>query len=872
MTRAAELQRERALRSELSPTPDRPAFAAATARPDPHPSPANVDVPTVSIIMPTWNRGYLIRSAVESVVRQTLTDWELIVVDDGSDDDTLLVLEGLTRHESRIRTVTASHGGVGRARNLGLAAARGRYVAFLDTDNEWTPDFLAETVRFADADDLPWAFAAMQVDRDKERVYRAVEGTREHLLVGNYIDLNVVVARRDALNRVGGFDESLRRAVDYDLVLRLTELGPPRMAPVLGAVSSDNDSDPVCISRAEPSAWNLVVAMRHLVDQDVARNRARVSGRTSIVVPIRTRTAEALALITELRKTPGDVEIIVVVCGRNETLARALTSTTVGDPHTTVLYRSADLGWAASIDLGAALASGEYLVMWRANCLPTAGWSAPLVAALREPRVGIAQTLTLHPDGRISSAGAVFVGSDPFPSPLLDGFPLEDAAPLGTSRVLAAYAGVLAMRTSDFWRLGGLDPIYENAFGEVDLSLRALAEGVGATVVTTGSTVTSLDPKRFAFAPDASASTRILRTRHTAPPGSAALWRSVSFEQTGRRVSDLVAATGTPVEQGAAAMVRPMVHDRPGRLRWAIDIAAPPGPAGLRTGDHHFAQSLAAALRDLGQQVHVDRRDVRTQPHRDVDDVTLVLRGLDAVRPRPGGVSLMWVISHPELVTEPEVAAYDQVFAASTAWAEAASQRWRRPVTPLLQCTDATRFRPDTGDPDTGEEVLFVGASRNILRPAVKHALDLGLDLAVYGPGWQGLVPDELVRGEHVASEHVSALYASAGVVLNDHGDDMRHDGFISNRVFDVLASAGRLLTDDVAGLDELFGADVRIFRSGHDVAELVQGDNWRARWPDRESRVRLADRVRSEHSVAARASALLDAALYRHQLLHAVR
>lgn len=869
--RAAELQANRALRSELFIGPDRPAFADLDRRPDPDRSRAASDTPTVSIVMPAWNRGYLIRRAVSSVLDQTLADWELIVVDDGSDDDTLLVLEGLTRHEPRIRVVAAAHGGVCRARNLGLAAARGRYVAFLDTDNVWTPEFLAETVRFADANDLPWAFAAMQVEGTLGRRYRAFEGDRAHLLIGNYIDLNVLLARRDAMERVGGFDESLRRAVDYDLVLRLTELSPPRLAPVIGAMYSDDEGDAQRISRAEPVAWNLVVAMRHLIDQDAQRRRSRVPGRTSILVPIRNQTQDAHALISELRATPGDVEIVVVVCGRNETLARALTTSTVGDPDITIVYWSADLGWAASIDLGATYATGEYLVAWRANCTPTPGWLDPLLSPLDDEQVAIVQPLTLQRDGRVSSAGAVFVGSDPFPSPLLGGFPVEDAAPLGASPVPAAYAGVLAMRADTFWRLGGVDPIYGNAFAEVDLSLRAQADGNGATVVTTASTVTASDPKRFAFGPDASASTRILRMRHTAPAGSAALWRSLSFEETGRAVGNLVATQGTPVEQGATAVVRPLVHDRPGRLRWAIDIAAPSGAAGLRWGDWHFAQSLASALRELGQQVHVDRRDARGQQHRDFDDVTLVLRGLDAVTPRPGGVSIMWVISHPDLVTEPEFAAYDHVFAASTVWADAMSQRWRRPVHPLLQCTDHTLFRPDAAEPDTGDQVVFVGTSRNILRPAVKHAVDLGLDLAVYGHGWEGLVPEKIVRSEYVPNREVSGLYASSGVVLNDHWEDMRHDGFISNRVFDVLASGGRLLSDDVAGLDQLFGAAVRTFGSEHDMAELFAGD-WRARWPDYESRVRLAERVRAEHSFAARAASLLDAALHHHQLHQAAR
>jgi cellulose synthase/poly-beta-1,6-N-acetylglucosamine synthase-like glycosyltransferase len=103
---------------------------------------ADVDRPLVSIIMPTWNRAQLLRRAVLSVQAQTYAGWELIVVDDGSTDDTPYVLQGLQTFDRRIRVVAGEHAGVSRARNAGLAAARGKYVAFLDSDNTWQPDFL----------------------------------------------------------------------------------------------------------------------------------------------------------------------------------------------------------------------------------------------------------------------------------------------------------------------------------------------------------------------------------------------------------------------------------------------------------------------------------------------------------------------------------------------------------------------------------------------------------------------------------------------------------------------------------------------------------------------------------------------------------
>lgn len=102
-------------------------------------------MPEVSIVLPTFNRVDVIGRAISSILMQTHQDWELIVVDDGSTDDTHARLEGL---DTRIRYLTQPNQGVYVARNTGLAAARGRFITFMDSDDEWLPHFLALTTAF----------------------------------------------------------------------------------------------------------------------------------------------------------------------------------------------------------------------------------------------------------------------------------------------------------------------------------------------------------------------------------------------------------------------------------------------------------------------------------------------------------------------------------------------------------------------------------------------------------------------------------------------------------------------------------------------------------------------------------------------------
>lgn len=170
---------------------------------------------------------------------QSFTDFDVLVVNDGS-PDTSALRDALTPYAGRITYIERPNGGPGAARNTGLCAARGDYVAFLDGDDLWAPDFLAEQMALlASAPeplDLVYADArlfgasseagrtCMELDPSNGRV------TLERLLTGECkILTSTVVARRDAIVGVGMFDESLECAEDYDLWLRLARAGA-RMA------------------------------------------------------------------------------------------------------------------------------------------------------------------------------------------------------------------------------------------------------------------------------------------------------------------------------------------------------------------------------------------------------------------------------------------------------------------------------------------------------------------------------------------------------------------------------------------------------------------------------------------------------------------
>jgi hypothetical protein len=297
----------------------------------------------------------------------------------------------------------------------------------------------------------------------------------------------------------------------------------------------------------------------------------------------------------------------------------------------------------------------------------------------------------------------------------------------------------------------------------------------------------------------------------------------------------------------------------PHNLRWAIKTPVPAGPGVKGWGDLYFAQEIAASLRKLGYEARVDlRTDVINSESAD-DDVILVLRGLERIRPQDGAINLLWVISHPSRISKHELKAFDAVFAASNSWAEKMTQKTGNQVKPLLQATNLEKFHPSVSLPDTGLEVLFIGNTRNVFRQVIKDCMRADVNPTIYGKDWDRFVSQKLIAGEFVDNDEVPAMYRSAGIVLNDHWPDMAREVFYSNRLFDAVSSGGRVVSDNVAGVEELFEGAVQTYRSPSELAILCAPEN-RGQWGTNEEIIARATRIGEIHSFDQRAKELVQA------------
>ncbi|MBN1932633.1 MAG: glycosyltransferase [Desulfobacterales bacterium] len=182
--------------------------------------------PLVSVIIPTYNRGWTLKEAVDSVLTQDFRDFELIVVDDGSDDNTPEILES---YANSICVIRQNNQGVSAARNKGVAAASGRFLAFLDSDDLWLPKKLLAQVEFFNQDlkalicqtEELWIRNGLRVN-PKKRHQKPSGNIFERSLALCLVSPSAVMIARSLFESVGGFDENLPACEDYDLWLRIS--------------------------------------------------------------------------------------------------------------------------------------------------------------------------------------------------------------------------------------------------------------------------------------------------------------------------------------------------------------------------------------------------------------------------------------------------------------------------------------------------------------------------------------------------------------------------------------------------------------------------------------------------------------------------
>jgi glycosyltransferase involved in cell wall biosynthesis len=273
----------------------------------------------VSVVIPAYNAAPYIAATLESVFAQTFTDYEVIVVNDGS-PDTPAFERALAPYRDRIEYITQPNAGAGSARNTGIQRARGTYIALLDSDDRWMPEYLAEQVRRLTADptiDLLYSNGVLIGDTPLTgRTLMSLTPSQGPVTFESLIEerctvlTSCTVVRREALMDVGLFDPRFRRCEDGHLWFRLAFSGRrlayhrrPLVWHVRRAGSLSDDVPGMIASfidamRDLESTLPLTQAQRVVVDRHIADRRAHLAlheGRRLFLTGQYDRAADALA-------------------------------------------------------------------------------------------------------------------------------------------------------------------------------------------------------------------------------------------------------------------------------------------------------------------------------------------------------------------------------------------------------------------------------------------------------------------------------------------------------------------------------------------------------------------------------------------------
>jgi GT2 family glycosyltransferase len=811
-------------------------------------------------------------SALTGLIAQTHRAWQLrVAVDEGSAPPPALAKA--VADEPRITLVPTSAETPADRANAVLGASSESWYAFWTPLQSWSPRVLATLLAAATRHQAVMGEVVV-AGEDKDEWLGPIAADpgalwrRPRTLAGVLLSRTLLSGSpfRAEAGEIYQWDFQLRTGVE------------PSYVPIIASRFKAEEIQPAGLGQRNNDEQVLRAAT--LLDWTALVDSvgSRTAGLTSLLIPaFRDWRYTWLAIETALASSRSDVEVVVVDNGSRREVTSILSAVFATDSRVQVHRLPANTNFATGSNVAFARSSGDKVVFLNNDTEARQGWLEPLLGALEEPGVLGAQPLLLYPDDSIQTAGTVFFGRGSIPGHLLASFPQEDLRPEVKLRFQAVTAACMAMRADVVADARGFDPHYANGMEDVDLCLR-LGQAPGGHFVTVRDSVVvhheSKSPGRFARSE--SNRLRFLDTwGNRLPAPDSARWEEAGFEVTGHRATKGLALSGR------RTALEPLLR-RPPRtvaegagtglpsLRWAIKISAHAGPRGDGWGDVAFARDLADALRRYGQEVVVDRRGAHERPMSDyLDDVRLSLRGLDPAVVQPGATNVLWVISHPDDVTDTELTGFDLVYAAGAPWAQEVACRTGREVRVLMQATNAERFTP-AGPVPTGLGTVFVGSTRKVFRPVVRDAVEVGADLTVFGDGWEEYIDPAYVRAEHLPNEDLPAVYRGARIVLNDHWADMAQLGFLSNRLFDAAAAGARVVSDPVPGLEDVFGPSVQIYRSQAELTDLLRLDS--KAWADDDTIAENATRIRAAHSFTQRARSILADVLDARDVPHGLR
>lgn len=318
--------------------------------------------PLVSIIMPVYNRVNIIPTAIYSVLQQTYKNFELIIIDDGSTDDTVNQIKFFD--DDRIKVLqNKEQKGVSYSRNKGLAHSKGKYIMYLDSDNDWDERYIQATVgAFTKLDDADAVYSGQLIysgNRNNLESIRFAALNKSLLQNKNYVDLNAYAHTRKMYEEYGGFDESLRRYVDWDLILNYASKAKTYSVPIIlsnyyyqitGNAISDNHN------------------LASVLDDVIAKNEERIKDHkenleltrgVSIIIPSYNSLEDLTECVDSILDLNNNLIEIVIVDNNSEENVKEYLAELEKDNKIKLILNNRNFGFTYAVNQGIEMANPE---------------------------------------------------------------------------------------------------------------------------------------------------------------------------------------------------------------------------------------------------------------------------------------------------------------------------------------------------------------------------------------------------------------------------------------------------------------------------------------------------------------------------------
>jgi GT2 family glycosyltransferase len=811
-----------------------------------------LEMPFVSVVIPTRNRMKVLKRALNSVLAQTYPNLEVIIVDDGGLDATdKLIAKHFTDKRIVYRSTQAA--GVSAARNEGLRSAQGEYIAYVDSDNYWEPQHLELVLKSMLIQGAIAGFSTLRIFNEKHTVrYRGDVFDLPSLQRENYIDMNVYIHHRSIADRGLAFDETLRRCVDWDFILRASQFGAPVYVPVIGCNYVDDSGSLERITTDELSGDFYKVCQRNIdLTPHITGAAPKAEYRASIIWSISAddwSTAQDNLWAAAAHCMNSDDELIIINNAMSHPPTSFLASLSAMTTNVRVIHLWRTFRNYPAANLASTIAKGARLLLWQSGVVfDSTMVDALLEAAAQSPAI-VCAPVVVGPEGLLTNVLAAPELTSYVLSPLFTG--QIDLPRTGRVGGVVIVQSPVVVRRDRFQDQGGFASTFAVTYGVADFCLRLLADNAAATEVLLEIRLRSAGPLTSASSEgeylkeyDA---LREAWLSWTFPPVTLPDGAALSDPTVMKLVNrdwNLMPDPANGMRLVAPHVARPMV--------FALRCPAPSSPDKVSWGDYHYALAMIAALEKFGHEGVIEFRE-SWNTGSSQGDVVFHIRGIVDLKPVPNALNAVWVISHPDKIRAEEYAAMDAIFVAGPELKRHLWQTQGVAAHVVLQGTDQTRFCGDI-QPVGGvtDKALFVGNSRLQLRPIVLDSIAAGLPIIVHGNDWETLIPAHFIGGNYIRNETLADWYGSSGVVLNDHWPTMREFGIISNRIFDVVATGRPVITDEVSGLGDIFGDAVHSYRDAEELPGLFRELSQR-QFKD------TAKHVRAHHTIQHRVDEML--------------